>query len=153
MTFPQRLANDAQPGELSKRPHGIVRIKAIESGRDGDYLAMVRECPCIKCGLDGFSEAAHVRMNSAAFGKRQAKGKKPPDRFSVPLCTGCHTRDPDSQHKVGEAQFWHALGINPLIACEKLFAKRGDIPAMRAVIFNAMADREVAEQHGVRGRR
>ncbi len=37
--------------------------------------------------------------------------------------------------------FWAELGINPLIVCEQLYAQRGDLVAMRAVIFNAIAQR------------
>ena len=45
------------------------------------------------------------------------------------------------QHHVGELQFWHDVGIDPLNVCERLYAKRGDLAAMRAAIFKAIAER------------
>jgi hypothetical protein len=68
-------------------------------------------------------------------------GRKPPDRFTVPLCSGCHTRDPDSLHKTGEALFWHRLGIDPHLTCGRLYACNGDLVAMRAVAFVVISER------------
>lgn len=142
-TKPQRLSPPAAPGELLKRAlgqHARMKLKEIAE-RDPVYLTLIRTLPCLKCGMEPCGEAAHVRQNSATHNKRQAIGKKPPDRFALPLCQGCHWRDPDSQHKVGEALFWHRVGLNPLLICEKLYAKRGDVVAMRAVVMTAIAER------------
>jgi hypothetical protein len=109
--------------------------------RDAGYLALIRQCPCLKCGLDPCGLAAHLRMNSGAFNKRQAMAKKPSDKWTTPLCAACHTIDRDAQHKVGEAAFWLALGINPFLVCEQLYAQRDDLVAMRAVIFSTIAAR------------
>lgn len=141
--FPQRLTTLALPGELSKRAHLLhTRLRTKEATeRDPVYLALIRQLPCLRCGLEPCGEAAHVRQNSAAFNKRGAMAKKPADRFTVPLCRDCHTREIDSQHKVGEALFWHRLGINPLFAAERLYAKRGDLVAMRAAALMIIAER------------
>lgn len=87
------------------------------------------------------SEAAHVRFASAASGKASGLQKKPDDSYAVPLCSGCHRLDRDAQHNRSEKLFWHALGINPLMVAEKLYAARGDLVAMRAVVFVAIAGR------------
>jgi hypothetical protein len=140
--FPQRFRNTARPGSLFK---GLAVVSpgtntAAGSDHDEDYLDMIRECPCLRCGLDPCREAAHVRMSSPAHGKRNAMAKKPSDRWTVPLCEACHTREPDSQHKVGELVFWHRLGMSPLLISVELYAQRGSIPKMRAVAFKAMAE-------------
>jgi hypothetical protein len=143
---PRRLAPPAPFGALLKRV--IVpppRPYRNEAERDPDYLAMVRQCPCLCCGMEP-SEAAHVRFASAAFGKASGLGKKPDDRFSAPLCAGCHRLGRDAQHNRGEQAFWHALGINPLIVCERLYAQRGDLVAMRAVIFTTIANRKASHE-------
>ena len=141
---PQRLAHHASPGSLLKRFEAPApRTRAIEGERDADYLAMIRQCPCLKCGMEP-SEAAHVRYASAAFGKASGLGKKPKDSAAVPLCAGCHRLDRDAQHNRSEKLFWHEIGINPLIVAEQLYAQRGDLVAMRAVVMLAIAERGTA---------
>lgn len=138
---PRRLTPPSPFGALLKSfAAPLPRPRRNEGERDPDYLAMVRQCPCLCCGMEP-SEAAHVRFASAAFGKASGLGKKPDDRFSAPLCAGCHRLGRDAQHKRNEQEFWHALGINPLVVCERLYAQRGDLVSMRAVIFVAIAER------------
>lgn len=140
---PQRLALTAPPGALLKRLSGLhtrARLKEITDS-DPVYLALVRQLPCLKCGLEPCGECSHVRRQSAAHGKRGGIGKKPPDRFALPLCAACHRIDKDALHQIGEDLFWHILGLDPLRICERLYAQRGDLVAMRAVIFTAIAER------------
>lgn len=142
---PQTMAFRAKPGELLK--HDIApAARRIESERDDAYLKLVRQCPCLRCGLDPSTEAAHVRYNSGVHNKHQAMSKKPEPKWTLPLCPDCHTRDPDSQHRIGEHEFWYRVGLNPLLVCRRLYAQRGDLVAMRAVIFVAIAERENAVQ-------
>lgn len=148
---PQRIKAPEPPGVLLKRAFNITKkLRLLTMANDPAYLAMVRECPCLRCGLDPCGEAAHVRMSSGTHSKAGAMRKKPDDKFSLPLCSACHTRDPDSQHRVGELIFWHRVGLNPLHVCDKLYAKRGDVVAMRAVIFASIAERESIPQWGTK---
>ncbi len=136
---PQRLSPAAPIGSLLKR--AVERPAKERATPDLGYSAAIRMLPCLKCGLDPCLECAHVRMNSAAHGKRQALGKKPSSAWTVPLCSGCHTRDPDSQHKIGEREFWGRLGINPLLVARKLWEASGDVVRMRAIVMTAIAER------------
>lgn len=138
---PRRLTPPAPFGALLKQVSAAPRARKPEAERDPDYLAHVRECPCLNCGLDPCGEAAHVRFASAAFGKASGLQKTPPDRFALPLCGDDHRIAKHAQHNRNEQAFWHELGINPLITAEKLYAQRGDLVAMRAVIFSAIAQR------------
>lgn len=148
---PQRLSLPAPFGSMLKRDFQITLKKERKSeARDPAYLEMIRQCPCLKCGQDPCGEAAHVRMGNAAFGKKNASGKKPEDKWTTPLCRGCHQEDRDSQHKLGEREFWSRIGINPLLVCQRLYAQRGDVVAMRAVAFTAIAERESMAQIGDR---
>jgi hypothetical protein len=144
MTFPRprRLTPPAKPGELLKQLIAPPRVRLPELDNDPAYLEAVRACPCLYCGLDPCGEAAHLRMASAAFGKASGLGKRPADRWSLSLCGECHRIARHAQHNRSEALFWDALGINPLIVCERLYAQRGDLVAMRAVIFSAIANRK-----------
>jgi hypothetical protein len=137
---PRRITPPAPPGSLLKRPmENAQRLKLREvTGKDQSYLDMVKECPCLSCGLDPCGEAAHLRMQSGAHGKHGGMQIKPADRWALPLCPQDHAE----QHKIGEREFWGKLGINPHLVCQKLYVKRGDIPAMRAVVFAAMAERQ-----------
>ena len=139
---PQRLAAAHPPGSLLKRNSDQPRERADEAaGRAGAYLAMIRQLPCVKCGVEPCGVAAHLRMNSGLYGKRQALGRKPADSWTTPLCDSCHTNDYDAQHKIGEREFWHRLGINPFLLYQRLHAQRGDLVAMRAVVMVAIAER------------
>ena len=137
--FPRRIIHPGPPGYLLKRACQ-PRAREQVAGRDLEYLAAIRTLPCLKCG-DEPSEAAHVRFASAAFGKASGLGKKPDDAHAVPLCAGCHRLDRDAQHNRNERLFWEEIGINPLIVAERLFARRGDVVAMRAVVMVAIAER------------
>lgn len=138
---PQRIMPPDPPGRLLKRLYGIRRVRKIVEGTDEAYLAQVRQLPCLKCGMEPCLEAAHVRITSAAFHKFNAGGKTPADKWALPLDHGCHVADRDALHRIGEFLFWHQLGLNPLLICEGLYAKRGDLVAMRAVILVAIAER------------
>lgn len=134
---PKRLSPPARPGELLKREIAPARPRLVESGDNPAYLALIRQCPCLHCGMDPAGASAHVRMQSGAHNKRGGIGKKPADKWASPLCREHH----ELQHKIGERQFWHNLGISPLIVCERLCAQRDDLVAMRAVILSAITDR------------
>ena len=138
--FPQRIARVAPPGALLRRAVGIAQLMPGRGGDDRAYLDQIRQLPCLKCGMDR-CEAAHLRMQSAAHGKRSGIGKKPDDRWAVPLCAGCHRQDRGAQHRVGELVFWTLLGINPLLVASKLYAAKGDPVRMRAIVIQAIAER------------
>lgn len=142
---PQRLTHHAPPGSLLKRFHAPApRVRAIETDNDRAYLEQVRDCPCLMCGLDPCGEAAHVRFASAAYGKASGLNKKPPDKFALPVCGDDHRVAKHAQHNRNEQEFWASLGINALLTCEKLYAQRGDLVAMRAVVMTAIAERSAA---------
>ena len=140
---PQRLSRPVLPGALLKRPLEIARRMQLRqfAERDPVYLARVRQCPCLRCGADSAGEAAHLRMASGAHGKASAIGKKPADRWALPLCAEHHRLTRRAQHTVGERAFWSEIGVNPLLIAERLFAQREDLVAMRAVVIQAIAER------------
>lgn len=141
---PQRLAAAHPPGSLLKRHHASQprQMRATEAaGREADYLAQVRQLPCLCCGMEPAGEAAHVRMASAAFGKSSGLQKKPEDKWALPLCGDDHRVARHAQHNRSEQGFWNDLGINPLICCQRLYGVRGDLVAMRAVVLTTIAER------------
>ncbi|EJN07922.1 Protein of unknown function (DUF968) [Bradyrhizobium sp. YR681] len=140
---PQRITPPAAPGALLKPVCEIAQIRKVkpELADDPDYLALVRQCPCLYCGVEPCGEAAHVRLASAAFGKSSGLQKKPHDQWALPLCRDDHLNARHAQHKRNEEAFWRALGINPLLIAQRLYAQRGDLVAMRAVAIVAISER------------
>lgn len=129
-----QLDNRAPVGSLFKTPRHLKPAK--RKGRsarqeDANYLALIRQLPCLSCGQDPAGIAAHVRMSSSAHGKPIAgTGVKPDDKWALPLCNDCHTE----QHREGELSFWYRVGFNPVLVCVKLQAAAPNLDAMRAVI-------------------
>jgi hypothetical protein len=138
---PQVIVRFCPPGSLLKRTDAPPRPRKVETDNDPAYLALVRQCPCLSCGLDPAGEAAHVRLSSAAHGKSNAMGKKPADRHSLPLCADCHRLGRTAQHQGSERAFWIRLDIPPLYTCQQLYAQRGDLVAMRAVVIRTISER------------
>ena len=137
---PQRILPLSRPGDLLKQLFAKPAPRKAAADSDPGYLKLVSQCPCLHCGMEP-SEAAHVRMASAAFGKASGLGKKPADKWTLSLCSECHRLARHAQHNRNEQEFWASIGINPLITCERLHAQRGDLVAMRAVIFVTIAQR------------
>ncbi len=140
---PQRLTPPDPPGALLKglaAAHDRIRLRRTR-GRAPTYLVLIRQLPCLACGVDPAGIAAHVRMQSGTHNKHGGMQAKPDDKWAVPLCDGCHTRDLNSQHRVGEREFWMRIGLNPLLVAERLYAQRADLVAMRAVAIAAIAGR------------
>ena len=92
------------------------------------HLAFVRQLPCVACGKAAPSQAAHVRT-----GTDGGVGVKPGDRYAVPLCTACHTK----QHRIGELTFWSALRIDPLNVALRLWTISGDEKGGARAVFRA----------------
>ncbi len=134
-----RISPIAKPGSLLKGG-GTPKGRPAAQGaldRDSKHLALVRRCPCLSCDVDPAGVAAHVRMTRVGKPITGA-GIKPGDHWTLPLCQMCHT----DQHKVGEVEFWRALDIDALVACQRLYAASPDIEAMRAVVFNEREGRK-----------
>jgi hypothetical protein len=72
--------------------------------RSTAYRAWIRTLPCAACGIEGRSEAAHTGAHGL--------GQKAPDAQAIPLCSDCHTRGPQSYHRLGRAAFECAHGLD-----------------------------------------
>jgi len=99
-----------------------------EFRRRVQHLAFIRLLPCVACGKAAPSEAAHVRT-----GTDGSVGRKPGDRYAVPLCPTCHAK----QHRVGELTFWSALRIDPVNVALRLWTMSADVKAGERTVFRA----------------
>lgn len=135
--------NMALPGSLLKGEKTKGKSKSAILGRnprvnDPKHLAFIRTLECLSCGAGPAGEAAHLRASSLKHGKPNAgAGAKPSDKWTLPLCSMCHTQGNHAQHVVGERPFWDKLGINPFMVCEELFAASGNRDAAGLITIHA----------------
>lgn len=114
-----------------------MHARQKKSGRrhDNDHLAFIRFLPCLACGDNTATEAAHVRMSDARIGKvNPGVGQKPHDCFTVPLCGRCHRE----QHTANEFKWWQARSIDPILISLALYSVSGDYDAATKIITAAL---------------
>lgn len=105
------------------------------------FLAWVRSFPCIICGDNTSTEAAHYRSNDARFFKFNPGKHKPDDLWVLPLCGAHHQHGEDAQHKHDEDKWWKDHGIDAPVTCLALYTLawlRGrDVQAATCILENA----------------
>lgn len=79
---------------------------------DTDHLALIRQLPCLVCGDNTSTQAAHIRYADRSIAKPMSgMGRKSDDHFVVPLCGTHH----DQQHDHGDERgWWKDVGIDPV---------------------------------------
>lgn len=144
--LPKRLTPPAAPGSLLKGVAASAPQSRIppEKGGRPDYLALIRQLPCLYCGQQPCGEAAHISFSSAQFGKTNSFGKRAHDSCALPLCRDDHLNAKHAQHKGNEEAFWLALGIDPYFTAKRLWEQRSDFVAMENVVRVAIANRTKA---------
>jgi Protein of unknown function (DUF968) len=92
--------------------------------RSETHLAFIRTLPCIVCGNNIETEAAHIRMADRSVAKPMTGiATKCDDRFTVPLCGSCHR----AQHACGnENRWWADHGMDPIKLALALYSVSGD---------------------------
>lgn len=101
--------------------------------KDEAHLNYIRSLPCIICGNNIETEAAHVRSNDPRAAKVNPGSHRPHDRWSNPLCGTHH----DEQHKGNEKEFWARHGIDPIFTAMALYSVSGDYERGLQIIDNA----------------
>ena len=92
-----------------------------------NHLEFIRVLPCLVCGLENRSEAAHIKMSDRRVAKRETGGQeKSSDCWTVPLCSSCHREGPTSQHGMGERDFWELLRIDVILVALALWQATND---------------------------
>jgi hypothetical protein len=126
------------PAPRIPRPAGRGKPKP-NLRRRVQHLAFVRQLPCVACGKAAPSDAAHVRT-----GTDGGVGRKPGDRYAVPLRTACHAK----QHRIGELTFWSTLRIDPLNVALRLWTVSADMEAGERTVFRARQQIDLAKEFG-----
>lgn len=88
--------------------------------RDNKRLEWLRLQPCVICGDNTSSEAAHIRTGCIEIGKSHTgMAQKPDDKWTVSLCS-LHHRE---QHSMNEMAFWKQYEIDPFMLALTLRAR------------------------------
>lgn len=110
-----------------------ARKPAKARARDDGHLRFIASLPCAVSGVEGRTQAAHIRAASAEYGKPiTGIGGKSDDVYALPLSVEMH----DEQHRAGdELAWWQSKGIaDPLLLCLRLFAVSGDEVEARKIL-------------------
>lgn len=98
---------------------------------DEGHLDFIRSLPCICCGNNIETQAAHLRSPNRRWGKDiTGGGRKPSDMWTLPLCGRCHSK----QHSMNEVQFYQSRNIDPWKLALSLYAASGDHELAQEVI-------------------
>ena len=98
------------------------------------HIAFLHSLPCIACGNDLGSDAAHIRFTDPRASKRNPGiGQKPSDMWTVPLCRVCHSK----QHSMNERAYWAAVGVDPVFYALALWAFSGDYQTCCEIVLAA----------------
>ena len=98
---------------------------------DDAHRKFIASLPCIICGDDTSTEAAHIRFADATVDKRATgMGEKADDAFTLPLCGECHR----NQHGMGERGFWALRVGDPIRIALALYRVSGDHEAGMRII-------------------
>jgi hypothetical protein len=98
------------------------RKRVKPSGKSSTHLDMIRRLPCLLSGRP--AEAAHIRYPDSRHGKQETGiGRKPDDKWTVPLCPELHRLLAGSQHNGSERKWWEQFKIDPLAVAIELYGK------------------------------
>ena len=90
---------------------------------DPDWLALVRTLPCVVCRNEIETEACHIKMADARFGKGIASlSKRENDWFVLPMCGRCHRE----QHSGPERTFYEKHQIDAPALAVSMYLRRSE---------------------------
>jgi hypothetical protein len=126
------------------KPGKPKRIKP--SGKAPSHLDNLRRLPCLLSG--GPAEAAHIRYADSAHEKPETgAGRKPEDRYCVPLSPLLHRLSTESQHSMNERDWWAQFGVDPLKVAALLWEHRHNPLTMsRIIIMNQPWDQKIRDR-------
>lgn len=102
--------------------------------KDASHEDFIRALPCVICGDNTTTEAAHISYADMRYGKfGRGKGQKEESIWIVPLC-GAHHRE---QHDAGEKPFWRAEGIDPCRIAAALYIRTQDYQTALQILEHA----------------
>lgn len=95
----------------------------MKAFKNEKHRMFIRNLPCLICGENISTEAAHIRYADRTAGKRQTGlGERSDDCFILPLC-GNHHR---AQHTTNEKRWWSDMGMDPIRIALALWRASGD---------------------------
>jgi hypothetical protein len=104
------------------RPKTPKHKRMKPSGKEPGHLDLIRRVPCILTGRP--AEAAHIRYPAPEHGKGiTGMGRKPEDKWVVPLCPELHRMLKGCQHDSAEREWWAQFGVDPCAVALRMHGK------------------------------
>ena len=123
---PLKLNNQKDPkAKLRKREKPALKQRP---GMSEDHLSQIRQLPCARCGSFPPSDPHHLKSLV-----ERGMAMRSSDRWTVPLCRGCH----DDVERVGtkrEISWFGDFGVDPHDLAAGLWNVSGDLDRMQRVL-------------------
>lgn len=98
---------------------------------DNAHRKFIGGLPCLICGNDIESQAAHISYAEPKWGKPgKGMASKASDFYCVPLCGRHH----DAQHGMNERAWWELSGIDPVPVALALYVNSGNQEAGEQIV-------------------
>src|ERR1700730_716813 len=112
----------------------VQHVRREREGMSAKHLENVRELPCLVCMKEPPNEAHHLLRTG-----EHGMGRKSSDQWAIPICAFHHdARQPGSVHSCGgEDEYFASRAIDARSVARALWTERGNLEAMRRVIFAA----------------
>lgn len=116
------------------KPKAPKHRRMKPSGKSPTHLDLIRQLPCLLSGRA--AECCHVRYADSSHGKPDTGvGRKPDDKWTVPLAPELHRMLKGCQHDSNEREWWRQFGIDPLAVAKQLWGKTR-LQMERVIIMN-----------------
>lgn len=123
---PTRIGNFKPKLEKKKRRRTPVEKR---DGKDPDYLAKLRQMPCVVCKAPAPSEIHHLKATGERGGALRSG-----DKWGLPMCHDCHINGVERHGSRREVSWFQHNGIDPLTLANSLWNSRHDLEAMMNIL-------------------
>ena len=125
---PKTFGNFKKLGPREKQKNSNRRKE--REGMDDGHAANIRLLPCCLCRKRVGGEIHHLKHGTGQRGM----GLRSPDMYGVPVCRYCHEEVEAAGTKREPEHFQTHAGLDPLVLASRLWAVRGDVEQMHAVL-------------------
>lgn len=122
---------------MPRRPPRIPKampqhVRRVRPDMSRAHLDMVKLLPCLVCGRP--ADDPHHLLHADHGPNGRGMGRKQADRWAIPVDREHH----EEAHAAGDDEaYFSAKGIDARAVADALWAARGDLAAMKRIVFRA----------------